>query len=40
MGSEPFFDTVKIGVPDVTATVAAACAAGVNLRALDAKHVT
>ena len=40
VGAEPFFDTVKIAVPDAAAVVKRGAAAGMNLRQLDARHVT
>lgn len=40
VGSAPFFDTVCIGVGDAAAVVARGAAAGINLRQLDAAHVT
>ncbi|KAK9846586.1 hypothetical protein WJX81_007159 [Elliptochloris bilobata] len=39
-GDAPFFDTVRIMVPDAAAAVAAAAAGGANLRLLDSKTVT
>lgn len=39
-GSAPFFDTVRITVPDAGAAVAAAAAGGANLRRLDDRTVT
>lgn len=39
-GSAPFFDTVRITVPDAGAAVEAAAAGGANLRRLDDRTVT
>ena len=39
-GDAPFFDTVRITVPDAADAVAKAEAAGYNLRRLDGKTVT
>ncbi|KAH7285844.1 hypothetical protein KP509_33G048300 [Ceratopteris richardii] len=38
--SKPFFDTVKVGVPDAIAISQAAIKKGVNLRVLDGKTIT
>ena len=37
--SGTFFDTVSVQVPDAAATIAAAAAAGMNIRLLDSKRV-